>query len=104
MNGYQLLNEVKSGGTLSSLFTILSLFTEDIKISWQEAAADVDRINILKRASKRDSQMSLDRGRSRNVRSPATTTPSSRGSSTAPTVLGNDVCSYSPLRFNNLNA
>lgn len=26
-NGYQLLNEVESGGTLSSLFTILRLFT-----------------------------------------------------------------------------
>jgi lysophospholipid hydrolase len=36
MNGYQLINEVGSGGTLSSLFGILSLFTEDIKISWQE--------------------------------------------------------------------
>jgi lysophospholipid hydrolase len=36
MNGYQLLNEVGSGGTLSSLFTILSLFTEDVKISWQD--------------------------------------------------------------------
>lgn len=36
MNGYQLLNEVGSGGTLSSLFTILSLFTEDVQISWQE--------------------------------------------------------------------
>lgn len=36
MNGYQLLNEVGSGGTLSSLFTILSLFTEDVKISWTE--------------------------------------------------------------------
>ncbi|KAG0707597.1 hypothetical protein DFH29DRAFT_987596 [Suillus ampliporus] len=36
MNGYQLINEVGSGGTLSSLFSILSLFTEDIKISWQE--------------------------------------------------------------------
>ena len=36
MNGYQLLNEVGSGGTLSSLFTILSLFTEDIKMSWQD--------------------------------------------------------------------
>ncbi len=35
MNGYQLLNEVGSGGTLSSLFTILSLFTEDVKMSWQ---------------------------------------------------------------------
>ena len=34
MNGYQLLNEVGSGGTLSSLFTILSLFTEDIKLRW----------------------------------------------------------------------
>lgn len=36
MNGYQLLNEVGSGGTLSSLFTILSLFTEDVHISWQD--------------------------------------------------------------------
>ncbi|KAG1773999.1 hypothetical protein EV702DRAFT_1127656 [Suillus placidus] len=36
MNGYQLINEVGSSGTLSSLFSILSLFTEHIKISWQE--------------------------------------------------------------------
>ena len=34
--GYQLLNEVGSGGTLSSLFMILSLFTEDVRISWQD--------------------------------------------------------------------
>lgn len=38
MNGYQLLNEVGSGGTLSSLFTILSLFTEDVPMSWQAEA------------------------------------------------------------------
>ncbi|KAI8990604.1 patatin-domain-containing protein [Trametes punicea] len=36
MNGYQLLNQVGSGGTLSSLFTILSLFTENVKLSWQD--------------------------------------------------------------------
>ncbi|KAG9313970.1 hypothetical protein JVU11DRAFT_4745 [Chiua virens] len=36
MNGYQLINEVGSGGTLSSLFSILSLFTEEIKLSWQD--------------------------------------------------------------------
>jgi lysophospholipid hydrolase len=40
MNGYQLLNEVGSGGTLSSLFTILSLFTEDVQISWQDDIQD----------------------------------------------------------------
>ena len=40
MNGYQLLNEVGSGGTLSSLFTILSLFTEDVKMSWQDDNAE----------------------------------------------------------------
>jgi lysophospholipid hydrolase len=28
------LNEVSTGGTLSSLFSILSLFTEDVKLSW----------------------------------------------------------------------
>lgn len=45
MNGYQLLNEVGSGGTLSSLFTILSLFTEDVKISWPHAVVDADRMH-----------------------------------------------------------
>ena len=34
LNGYQLLNEVESGGTLSSLFTILGLFTEDVKLGF----------------------------------------------------------------------
>jgi lysophospholipid hydrolase len=34
-NGYQLLNEVATGGTVSSLFTILRLFTEDVKLSWE---------------------------------------------------------------------
>lgn len=34
--GYQLLNNVESGGTLSSLFTILSLFTEDVKLRYEE--------------------------------------------------------------------
>ncbi|KAK2461472.1 hypothetical protein APHAL10511_005935 [Amanita phalloides] len=42
MNGYQLLNEVGAGGTLSSLFTILSLFTEDVKMSWQDDELDSD--------------------------------------------------------------
>lgn len=35
-NGYQLLNNVESGGTLSSLFTILSLFTEDVRLRYEE--------------------------------------------------------------------
>lgn len=51
MNGYQLLNEVGSGGTLSSLFTILSLFTEDVPMSWQdgepEAAQSQEPPDIL---------------------------------------------------------
>ncbi|CAG8535402.1 372_t:CDS:2 [Funneliformis mosseae] len=34
--GYQLLNEVTNGGTLSSLFTILSLFTDDIDIRYDD--------------------------------------------------------------------
>lgn len=40
IKGYQLLNEVGRGGTLSSLFTILSLFTEDVDISWKGEAED----------------------------------------------------------------
>lgn len=43
MNGYQLLNEVGTGSTLSSLFTILSLFTEDVQIAWQESKPDLSR-------------------------------------------------------------
>ncbi|RSH91000.1 phosphatidylcholine and lysophosphatidylcholine phospholipase [Saitozyma podzolica] len=39
-NGYHLLNEVSTGGTLSSLFSILSLFTEDIKVSWPPSRTD----------------------------------------------------------------
>ena len=31
--GYQLLTEVKNGAPLSSLFTILSLFTEDVTVA-----------------------------------------------------------------------
>lgn len=46
MNGYQLLNEVGSGGTLSSLFTILSLFTEDVQMSWQDEYPDVSSDDI----------------------------------------------------------
>ncbi|KAG0151664.1 hypothetical protein CROQUDRAFT_667702 [Cronartium quercuum f. sp. fusiforme G11] len=35
-NGFQLLNVVGPGGTLSSLFTILSLFTEDVKLRYED--------------------------------------------------------------------
>ncbi|ORY25937.1 hypothetical protein BCR39DRAFT_542645 [Naematelia encephala] len=44
-NGYHLLNEVATGGTLSSLFSILTLFTEDIKLTWtppNEEMEDLD--------------------------------------------------------------
>jgi lysophospholipid hydrolase len=76
MNGYELMNEVGSGGTLSSLFTILSLFTEDVKISWQwrndsgvQGDEDDPAPNMLtalrpgrsKRANSDVSQMDLDR-------------------------------------------
>ncbi|KAJ3572215.1 hypothetical protein NP233_g3232 [Leucocoprinus birnbaumii] len=69
MNGYQLLNEVGSGGTLSSLFTILSLFTEDVQISWQDdysddipltATAEHPGPHILRRVSSDISSLSLD--------------------------------------------
>ena len=46
LNGYQLLNEVGSGGTLSSLFTILSLFTEDVQMSWQDDESDLSTDNM----------------------------------------------------------
>lgn len=90
MNGYQLLNEVKNGGTLSSLFTILSLFTEDVKISWESddvhspAAHPVAYHNIRTRVRRADSDVSqLDLAVNR------LRTPSRRGSvSSSSTVHG----------------
>ena len=38
--GYQLLTEVKNGASMSSLFSILSLFTEDIKLRHDDPNAD----------------------------------------------------------------
>ncbi|CAG8534116.1 693_t:CDS:2 [Cetraspora pellucida] len=38
--GCQLLNEVTNGGTLSSLFTILSLFTDDIELRYNDNVVD----------------------------------------------------------------
>ncbi|KAF8640732.1 hypothetical protein AX17_000383 [Amanita inopinata Kibby_2008] len=57
MNGYQLLNEVGAGGTLSSLFTILSLFTEDVKMSWQGEDPDVSSDDV---AEQQDEVTSLN--------------------------------------------
>lgn len=38
-NGFRLINEVGSGATLSSLFTILNLFTEDVKLRYEPSEA-----------------------------------------------------------------
>ncbi|TFK56806.1 patatin-domain-containing protein [Heliocybe sulcata] len=96
-NGYQLLNEVKNGGTLSSLFTILSLFTEDVKMSWEnddlrsspmQAGPLVHHIRTrLQRADSDVSQLDLSLRRPR--------TPSRRGSisSTSSTVHPTEVLS-----------
>lgn len=46
LNGYHLLNEVGSGGTLSSLFTILSLFTENVTLAWPEPEQDLDDLSL----------------------------------------------------------
>lgn len=45
MNGYHLLNEVGSGGTLSSLFTILSLFTENVNLAWPDEEDGEEELN-----------------------------------------------------------
>lgn len=69
MNGYQLLNEVGTGGTLSSLFTILSLFTENVKISWQDddfhGDTDIDTDAESVRSSDRSTVRSPIRVRAR---------------------------------------
>ena len=103
MNGYQLLNEVGSGGTLSSLFTILSLFTEDVKISWQHAVAGADRIHTARvqenigehishryarnRGNSDVSEAGLERGRGNTVRSLRSGEMSRATSSSGSTIL-----------------
>lgn len=125
MNGYQLLNEVGTGGTLSSLFTILSLFTENVKISWQDdeppedphADTDVDSVLDSERSSVRPpvrvrprrsdsdvSTMHLDYLANERRTSPEAMSPRSRGrgasvSSSGSTVHPVDAYStYSPPR------
>ncbi|KAG0235952.1 phosphatidylcholine and lysophosphatidylcholine phospholipase [Actinomortierella wolfii] len=63
--GYQLLNEVKNGGTLSSLFTILSLFTENVKLRH-----DDDPIKEFKRS---ESSRSRERDRLEHILGPRET-------------------------------
>ncbi|RHZ78801.1 hypothetical protein Glove_156g41 [Diversispora epigaea] len=49
--GYQLLNEVTNGGTLSSLFTILSLFTDDIELRYNDDT-EINKSNQTKTEEK----------------------------------------------------
>ena len=44
---YQLVNDVKSGGTLSSLFTILRLFTEQVQLGFHADDTDVPPLTAL---------------------------------------------------------
>jgi lysophospholipid hydrolase len=73
--------EVGTGGMLSSLFNILSLFTEDVHISWHDGEREIPgpsnalvpvlRSRPIRSLSKEDSEVShldLDSGRSRNTK------------------------------------
>lgn len=44
--GYQLLTEVKNGASMSSLFSILALFTEDVKLRHDEEENMIDSGNL----------------------------------------------------------
>ncbi|KAI9444916.1 patatin-domain-containing protein [Lactarius indigo] len=90
MNGYQLMNEVGSGGTLSSLFTILSLFTEDVKIGFQDGGIHSDDdddeasgvLTVLrsgkgKRADSDASQIHVQYNQTERRRSPSVSSSSS---------------------------
>jgi lysophospholipid hydrolase len=105
MNGYQLLNEVGSGGTLSSLFTILSLFTEDVKMSWQDDLPDIaDEFtdgdsdgptpirNRMRRANSDVSQFDLDAKTRGHARKSSVSSVSS-STSRASTVHASDILS-----------
>ncbi|KAN0060719.1 phosphatidylcholine and lysophosphatidylcholine phospholipase [Thecaphora frezii] len=70
LSGYQLLNEVESGGTLSSLFTILSLFTEDIKLGFGDEAGrraakvGISRTSVPNAGASRGGSVEMDRSAS----------------------------------------
>ncbi|KAF7347414.1 Lysophospholipase NTE1 [Mycena venus] len=97
MNGYQLLNEVGSGGTLSSLFTILSLFTEDVKMSWQNEHEETDPfedgISMPPRSRSADSDVPQLDLKNRHRRS----STSSSASTVHPELLPSRAGSMSPL-------
>lgn len=103
--GYQLLNEVGSGGTLSSLFTILSLFTEDVRISWQdevrtEPGPDIDAPpSVRTRPHRSDSDVSSIALENPNHNSPSPSSATSRRnsiSSSGSTVHGDESAAFSP--------
>ncbi|PNS20802.1 Lysophospholipase NTE1 [Sphaceloma murrayae] len=65
--GYQLLTEVKNGAPMSSLFSILSLFTEDVKLRHEGSADASDPTNpdaVLMRPSMRRNLSNLSSGNS----------------------------------------
>ncbi|KAI5848150.1 hypothetical protein BZA05DRAFT_404571 [Tricharina praecox] len=74
-DGYQLLTEVKNGAPMSSLFTILSLFTEDIKLrhededdgglSTSSSMINLDQLSMSHRTSPVDREHSPIRSHSR---------------------------------------
>nr|XP_019012887.1 lysophospholipase NTE1 [Kwoniella pini CBS 10737]OCF51668.1 lysophospholipase NTE1 [Kwoniella pini CBS 10737] len=64
-NGYHLLNEVSTGGTLSSLFSILSLFTEDIKLSWTPPNEEDDQEAVGENSISREDTLVPPRNKSR---------------------------------------
>lgn len=75
-NGFQLLNEVGSGGMLSSLFTILSLFTEDVKMSWQDPIPDPSQDFGLQDRLRRYSDVSQQEPKPKNRTSSASSVAS----------------------------
>ncbi|KAG0307412.1 phosphatidylcholine and lysophosphatidylcholine phospholipase [Linnemannia gamsii] len=79
-NGYQLLNEVKNGGTLSSLFTILSLFTENVKLRHED-----EPLKEFKRSDPRSRQNSSNNLHSNNNNNQNTSSNNDGEDPTSPT-------------------
>ncbi|KAH8119991.1 patatin-domain-containing protein [Phellopilus nigrolimitatus] len=110
-NGYQLLNEVGSGGTLSSMFTMLSLFTEDVRMSWQdndmsEAGLDTDYHGerpTRTRSHRSDSDVSAIDLEHIQLNTPSPSRSHSRRqssmSSSGSTVQGDDATVLSPSEY-----
>jgi lysophospholipid hydrolase len=106
--GYQLLTEVKNGAPMSSLFSILSLFTEDVKLRHEEDEGALDESRPVtpqdRPSISRNSSFNFDDSEPHTPAdvsgTPAQSSRHHRGPSVASPTAGGRLPSVPPLNLN----